>query len=73
MDCFLSTSGWIVDICDSFVVLPFVSLAVMSFEVISGSIFGMACLARCMFAPGSAISSVCLLGELGGVPIFIKK
>ena len=45
----------------------------MSFDVITGAIVGVYSLDRCMFAPESAITSLCLLGELGGVPIFLIK
>ena len=49
------------------------SLAVMSFEIMTGSIVVVACSSRYIFAPESAISSVFLLGGLCGVPIkFIK-
>ena len=51
------------------IVLPYGSLSVMSFYIMNRAIFGVVCFARCMFAPGSVISSVCLLGELVGIPI----
>ena len=31
------------------------------------------CLARCIFTPESAMASMCLLVELGGVPILLIK
>ena len=45
----------------------------MYFEIITGSIVGMAWLARCIFAPESEIASVYLLVELGGIPTLLIK
>ena len=55
--------------CDKSIVLPFSSLAVMSFEIMTGGIVVVACFARCIFPPQSAIASVFLLEEFGRVPI----
>ena len=48
--------------CDDSIVISSVSLAVMSFEIITGSIVEVAYFARCIFAPESAIAKVFLLG-----------
>ena len=45
----------------------------MLFDIVTGVIVLVYCLDRCIFAPESAISSVFLLREFGGVPIqYIK-
>ena len=48
--------------CDDSIVFPYGSLAVISFEIITGSIVVVDCFARCILAPDSAIDSVMLLG-----------
>ena len=48
--------------CDESIVLPSGSLDVMSFEIMTGPIVVVACFARCIFSPESAIASVFLLG-----------
>ena len=53
--------------------LPSVRLAGVSFDVVTGVIVGAACLDGCMFAPESEISSVYLLGKLGGLKILFIK
>ena len=53
--------------------IPSGRIDVMSFNIITGDIFGMACFSGCIFAPESAIASVYLLEELGGVPILLMK
>ena len=53
---------WSVAICNDSIVLTYGSLAVMSFEIITGAIFVVAFFARFIFAPKSGISSVFLLG-----------
>ena len=59
--------------CDESIVIPFGSLAVMSLDIISGVIVVVDSVAGCIFTPESAISSVFLPGEFGGVLIqFIK-
>ena len=59
--------------CEDSIVLPYGILAVISFDIITGAILVLACFARCIFAPESAISSMLLLGGLCGVSIqFIK-
>ena len=59
--------------CDDSILLPYGTLAVMLFLIITGAIVVVACFARFIFAPVSAIASVFILGELGGFPIqFIK-
>ena len=69
----LRPGSWSVAICDGSNVLPSGSLAVISFEIMTGAIVVVACFARCIFAPMSAIAGVFLLGEFDGVPIqFIK-
>ena len=60
-------------ICGEYIVLPSGRLAVVSFYVVTGVIVGVACLDGYMFAPDSEISSVYLLGKLGGLTkLFIK-
>ena len=54
---------------DDSIMLQYGSLSVMSFEIMTGAIVLVACFSRCIFAPDSAISSMFLLGEFGGVPI----
>ena len=44
--------------CDDSIVLPYGSLAVMSFENITGAIFVVAFFYRCIFAPEHGIASV---------------
>ena len=64
---------WSVAVCYDSIVLPSRSLAVMSFEIMTGYIFVVAYFDRCIFTPESTIDSVFLLGEFGGFPIrFIK-
>ena len=62
----LRPGSWSVAICDDSVVISSGSLDVMSFDIMTGDIFGLACLVRCMSAPDSAFTSVYLLEELGG-------
>ena len=62
-----------VAICNNSIVLPYDSLAVMSFEIMTRAIVVVACFARCIFSPESEFSSILLIGYFGGVPIqFIK-
>ena len=55
--------------CEDSNVIPSISLAVISFDIITGAIVVVACFARCIFAPNYAIASMFLLGRLGGVLI----
>ena len=71
--CFLAPGIWSVYKCDNSIVIPSGRIDVMSFNIITGDIFGMACFSGCIFAPESAIASVYLLEELGGVPILLMK
>ena len=58
---------------DESIVLPSISIAVISSEIITGAIVVVACFASCIFAPESEISSMLLLGTFCGVQIkFIK-
>ena len=43
------------------------SLDLISLYIITGAIVGVACLARCIFAPESAIASMLVPVGLGGV------
>ena len=53
--------------------LPSDSLAVISFDIITGAIVVVACFHGCIFAPESAIDRILLLGYFGGSPIqFVK-
>ena len=59
--------------CDDSIVLPYGSISVILFEIITGDIVVMACFAMCIFAPESDIARMLLLGKFGGVLIqFIK-
>ena len=69
LDSLLIPGSWSVAICVDSVVLPYGSLAVISLSIITGDIVRVACLARCIFAPESAIVSMLLLVGLGGVSI----
>ena len=62
LDCLLMPDIGSVSICDEFIVILYGSLSTMSFYIITGSIDGVDFFGRCLFAPGSAIASVCLLG-----------
>ena len=55
--------------CVESVVLPSGSLVFISFSIITGFIVGVACLASCIFAQKSVISSMLVLFGLGGVSI----
>ena len=71
--CLIGPDSWSVAMYNDSIVLLSGSLAVMVFEIMTGSIVLVAFLVRCIFAPESLIGSVFLLGEFGGVPIqFIK-
>ena len=61
--------SWSVAICVESIVLPSVSLDLISFYIIKGDIVGVACLARCTFTPDSAIATMLVLVGLGGVLI----
>ena len=59
--------------CEDSIVLPYGSLAVISFDIITGAIAVVDFFARCIFAPYSLIASMLLLGGLGRILIqFIK-
>ena len=62
-----------VAVCVDSIVLPSGSLALISFYIITGAILGVACPARCIFAPESAISRTSVLAGLGGVLILIQR
>ena len=47
--------------CDEPIVLPYASLSIMSFEIMTGEIVVVAFYAKCVFAPESAIDSIFLL------------
>ena len=49
--------------------LPSGSLAFISFSIITGDIVGVACFARCIFAPVSVIAGMLLLVGLGRASI----
>ena len=55
---FLRPGSWSVDICDDSIVLPSESLAVMSFEIVTGVIFLADYFYRCIFAHESTIAKV---------------
>ena len=58
---------------DNSMVIPYVSLVVTLFEIVTGAIFGVALFDIWMFAPESTIASVYFIGELGGFPIIFIK
>ena len=70
---FIRPGIWSVAIYEDYVVLPYASLSVMFFDIITGSVVCVVWLDRCKFAPEYAIASVYLLGELVGVPILLIK
>ena len=59
---FLRPGIWSVDICDVSVLIPYGSLAVILFDIMTGSIVLVACFNRCIFAPKSAIVRLFLIG-----------
>ena len=65
----LRPGSWRVAICFEYIVLPSVIIDFISLSIISGDIVGVACLARCILAPESAIASMLLLVGLGGLLI----
>ena len=64
---------WSVDICVYSIVLPYGSLVFILISIIIGAIVGVSCIARCIFAPESAISSMLVLVELSGELIWFIK
>ena len=66
ISCLLIPGIWSVAMCEDYVVIPYGSLAVISFDIITGDIVVVDCFARCVFAPESAISSMFLLGKFCG-------
>ena len=69
----ISNFSWSVAIYDASSVIPSVSLSVMSFDTKTGVIVVFLVLYICIFAYEYEIDSVCLLGELSGVPILFIK
>ena len=65
--CLLRSGSWSVAMWEESIVLPFVSLYLISFEVITGDIVVVVCFDSCTFAPESTIAIVLLIGELVGV------
>ena len=59
--------------CEDSIVLPYSSLAVISFHIITGFILVVASFSGCIFVPDSAIDKMLLIGESGGVPIKLIK
>ena len=71
--CLLIPDIWSVLMCEDSIVIPSGSLAVLSFDIITGGTVVVACFSRCIFAPESVVASIFLLGLLCGVLIqFIK-
>ena len=70
---FVRPSSWIVSSFYNSIVIPYDSLAVMFFGIMMWAIVGVYSFFRCMFAPQSAIASMYLLGDLGGVLILLIK
>ena len=67
--CLLRRGSCSFSICVDSLVLPYGSLDFILFSIFTGSIVGAACLARCIFAPESVISSMFVIFGLGGVSI----
>ena len=67
--CLLRPGIWSVAIYVDSIVLPFSSLAFISFSIFIEAIVGVACLAKCIFAPESAIAGMLVIFGLGGVSI----
>ena len=65
----LRPGRWTVVLCEDSIVLPYGSLAFISFSMIAGAIVGVACFDRCIFTPESTIASILLLVGLGEVSI----
>ena len=65
----LRPGSWSVAICVDSIVIPSISLALISLSIIKGAIVWATCLARCIFASESAIASMLVLVGLGGVSI----
>ena len=63
----LIPGSWSVAICVDSIVLPYGSLALISFTIIIGGIVGVIFFARCIFAPESEIASMLLLVGLCGL------
>ena len=61
LDCLIIPGSFSVAICEDSIVLPYGSLAFMSFDIITGAIVGVDCFSRCIFTTESAISSMLLL------------
>ena len=62
LDFLIRPGSWSGSICYNSIVLPYCSLSVISFNIMDGAIVFVACLGRCLFVTGPAISSLCLLG-----------
>ena len=65
--CLLISGRWSVSICIDSIVLLSGSLGFISFYIITGAILGVDLLARCIFAPESAIVIMLVLFVLGGL------
>ena len=71
--CLLRLGIWSVATSQDSIVLPSVSLAVISFGIITGAIVVVACFTGYIFVPESTMSSMLLIEGLGGVSIqYIK-
>ena len=69
IDSLIIPGSWSVAICVESIVPPYCSLDFISLSIITGAIVGVACLARCIFAPESVISSMLVLVGLGEILI----
>ena len=67
--CLLRPGIWSVSISVDSIVIPYVSIAFISFSIIVGVILGVACFYSCIFSPESVIDSMLLLVGLVGVSI----
>ena len=71
--CLIIPDSWSVAILEDSIVLPYGSLDVILFEIITGAIVVVAWFSRCVFEPEYAIDSMLLIVGLAGVSIqFIK-
>ena len=61
LTCLIIPGSWSVAMCVESIVLQYGSLYFISLSIITGDIVGVACLARCILAPESVISSMLVL------------
>ena len=67
--CFLRPGIWSVAICEDYIVFPSSSPVDISTNIVIEAIVGVACFARCIFAPESVIARILVIFGLGAVLI----